>query len=843
MNDDIDMPASGPVQEILERYLLDRANGVAAPVGQLLAEHPEHAEDVRRHLEVLQRAGLLASLDDRGGVVELPEVFDDFDAVRRIGAGGMGAVYEAHQITLDRTVALKLLHVGDLADPIRRERFDREIEILARVQHRNVVAVHGRGFYRQIPFLVMQRVRGQPLSEWISESEMPARERVRRITEIGAVLARALQRVHDYGVLHRDVKPSNVLLDDDQEPVLIDFGLAHDAVREGLTGTGDRLGTPGYRPPEQARGERVDGRADVFGLGATLHKLLCGRLPASAEGGVGQGVTARRLNRAVSRELDEVLRCATAAVPEQRYADCVAMADDLQSVLDGRPVRASRYGLGRLLLQWVRREPYRAALAGAVVALLALTAFTTSIYVRSVLREQAERRQALLELLEDTQIRWDSQIAGGSPEAAVDPRQEAAIDELRRELPDHPGVALLSLSPVLAPDASALLSRRSRSIGPEARELAQTAYRRVQATLCNEPVGELLDAVLLAGVAPADSHRTVSARLGRASAEEQVRYARALVALDRDAALGVIEEIVDAHPDNIMALRLFANLTRCRTSLAALGAAEAVYRARPDLVGSRRTLAIHRIRMARELKVADRRSVDQAIEWLREDHLRAPDDPTAAFYLALGLAEAGGPDGWQRECERLYRIGLRQHGVVARFNLANLLFNHRKEVLEVDREEVLRFFRSAADDYGYIADMWWSMAILHQELGDPAAGVEVLRKGIEQAADTSNLEIALLESLIGDGFPRDDAETRALVPRALELLQADLARPHADRSPDSYAAWVVEVVAEAVSAIGDPALTAVVVARCHELWQATSEWPENMKVLAGISSGIRDTDR
>jgi serine/threonine protein kinase len=198
--------------------------------------------------------------------------------LEELGRGGMGMVYRARHEGLNRDVALKLIG-GDFTNPRRRDRFRLEAESVARLSHPGIVAVHDVGEARGRPYLVMDLIEGGSLESRLREGPLPSDDAATIIRE----LADALHHAHDAQVLHRDVKPANVLLRGDGSPVLVDFGLAKHVDTQGPTKTGQAMGTPAYSPPEQLVGDPLDWTADVYGLGATFYALLTGRPPFEAE--------------------------------------------------------------------------------------------------------------------------------------------------------------------------------------------------------------------------------------------------------------------------------------------------------------------------------------------------------------------------------------------------------------------------------------------------------------------------------------------------------------------------------------------------------------------------------
>ena len=272
---------------------------------------------------------------------------------RELARGGMGVVYVAKHEALGRTVALKLLLA---ANERARERFLTEAQATARISHRNIVSVHEVGEHEGWPYLAMDLIDGEPLDQRL-ENKGPLAER--DAARIAERLASALSRAHSAGVLHRDVKPANVLLTSGDEPMLVDFGLAKDMIDPGsLTKTGQMVGTPAYMAPEQARGDKqqIDARTDVYALGVTLYAMLVGHGPFDHLGGValiGAVVTARRDSPAQSRpSLDPRLSAlclrAMAKSPADRHPTAAALADDLRAWLDGaaRPWDVKKWALG-----------------------------------------------------------------------------------------------------------------------------------------------------------------------------------------------------------------------------------------------------------------------------------------------------------------------------------------------------------------------------------------------------------------------------------------------------------------------------------------------------------------
>src|SRR5262245_33506090 len=267
---------------------------------------------------------------------------DDFELLEEIGRGGMGVVYRARQVSLGRTVALKMLLAGGFAAADDVRRFRTEAAAAARLQHPNIVAVYTVGEAQGRPSSVMEYVAGRALDALLQEGPLPPARAVAYLQPLVA----AIDFAHGQGVIHRDLKPSNVLLDADDRPRLTDFGLAKSlgAGQPALTQTGAVMGTPGYMAPEQADGRGPGGpAAGVYALGAILYECLTGRPPFRAATVLdtlqqvvhADPVPPRLVNPAVPPELDAVCMKCLEKDPARRYVSAGALADDLRRYQGG----------------------------------------------------------------------------------------------------------------------------------------------------------------------------------------------------------------------------------------------------------------------------------------------------------------------------------------------------------------------------------------------------------------------------------------------------------------------------------------------------------------------------
>jgi serine/threonine protein kinase len=266
----------------------------------------------------------------------LPRAFGDYELLEEIARGGMGIVYRARQVSLDRIVAVKMLLFGPLSSPEFVKRFRAEASVAASLQHPNIVAIHDVGVCQGQQYFAMDYVEGQSLAKLLANGPLPARRAASYLKPI----AEAIHYAHERGILHRDLKPSNVLIDVNDQPRVTDFGLARRLEGDSeLTATGMVLGSPNYVPPEQAVGKRgkVSRRSDVYSLGAMLYHLLTGRPPFVGEALTdtleqvlnAEPVSPRLLNPSVPRDLETIcLKCLEKA-PDKRYTTAQALADEL----------------------------------------------------------------------------------------------------------------------------------------------------------------------------------------------------------------------------------------------------------------------------------------------------------------------------------------------------------------------------------------------------------------------------------------------------------------------------------------------------------------------------------
>ncbi|HVK12084.1 MAG TPA: serine/threonine-protein kinase, partial [Gemmataceae bacterium] len=399
--------------------------GLAARADEYLAHYPELAADPAAVAELRQaEAGPSAGGPGAGGPAP-----PGYDLLEELGRGGMGLVYKARQLQLNRLVALKMVLEGEHARPQRLIRFLAEAEAAAAVDHPNVVRVYESGFHAGHPYLAMEFLDGGTLADRIKAGGAMA---PRAAAAVVGRIARGVQAAHDLGIVHRDLKPSNVLFDGDGVPKVADFGLAKRGSSGDLTTTGVPIGTPDYMAPEQAggRGKYVGPPADVWALGVILYECLTGRRPFAASDLME---TLRRVQEdtppppapppksesgGVPRDLQIVCAKCLEKVPGHRYPTAGALADDLDRLLAGEPIRARAAGPLERAAKWVRRKP---ALAGLAAALVALVATLSGSWVVVTLRDlRAAEQKAADERDHAARLTEEEARARAATRAAVD---------------------------------------------------------------------------------------------------------------------------------------------------------------------------------------------------------------------------------------------------------------------------------------------------------------------------------------------------------------------------------------------------------------------------------------
>jgi serine/threonine protein kinase/WD40 repeat protein len=478
------------VASLLEEVLAADSAHQTARLDELCASHPECAQTLRIGFGSLQNLDLLqvGQGDSTGptatAATDLPRTLGPFRLLELLGAGGMGAVYRAEDLELKRQVALKLVRGELLASSRTRSRFQRESEALARLDHPGLCTVYRAGTTDGQPWIAMRLVRGTTLASLLEQrlaarrsSGAKARDSQRGTTstreELQATLrlfekvARALGAAHAAGIVHRDIKPGNLVLTEGDEPVVIDFGLVHfEDSQSHMTLSGDQIGTPAYMAPEQVvpAGREPGPRTDVYALGVTLFEALTQQSPYPAHGREelfhcivrGERLRLRQVRRDLPIDVELVLEKALDVDPARRYASMAEFADDLRRLIQHEPPLARRIGPLLRLRRWCQRNP----VAATALSLLSLGLGTALVLERG--RRAAERHS------------W-AMAYGNLAGKLTDEHPEHAVDLAllgRAHAPDAPeslGMLLSALQAVQPHEVWPLPWERARR--PEVRNL------------------------------------------------------------------------------------------------------------------------------------------------------------------------------------------------------------------------------------------------------------------------------------------------------------------------------------------------------------------------------------
>lgn len=374
----------------------------------LRAAFPDIADELCEYLDTAERVERMAgpaagSLEARGqqetvvlsllapeepsvtpgslsGDLSVPDAgttFGDYQLLEEIARGGMGVVFKARQISLGRTVAVKMILTGRLATKDDVLRFRQEAEAAANLSHENIVDIYEVGDVEGQHYFSMEYVPGSDLGRLVRDHPLPAEQAATYVRDVAA----AIQFAHDQGILHRDLKPSNVLIDAAGRPQITDFGLAKRVRSDpGLTDTGQIVGTPSYMPPEQAwpgQGE-IGPASDVYSLGAILYEVLTGRPPFRAATVMDtlvqvldtEPASPRLLNNKVPRDLETICLKCLAKDPQKRYPAARDLQEELDRFLTGQPIKARPINAATRLVRWSKRNPVAAGLLASSLLLL-----------------------------------------------------------------------------------------------------------------------------------------------------------------------------------------------------------------------------------------------------------------------------------------------------------------------------------------------------------------------------------------------------------------------------------------------------------------------------------------
>ncbi len=367
-----------------------------------------------------------APAPDRSGIQEIPARLGEYRILRLLGEGGMGTVFEAEQTSLHRKVALKVLSSGYCFRGSARERFRREAEAAARLDHAHIVKVFGIGEDRGQLFFAMEKVDGRNLETVLAQERITFEHAARLARD----LADALHYAHEHGVIHRDVKPANVILTAEDRVLLTDFGLARVDGGTGLTRDGMAFGTPAYMSPEQALGRQDDVGpiTDVYSLGATLYELVTTRKPFDAPTAEEiirlvvdrDPVPPRRINPRIPADLETIIEKAMEKMRERRYPSAAELRDDLDRFIRGEPIRARPVSVVGIAVRKVRKHR---GIAAVTLGFLVILAGLVVSFLESRLAAKSLEDQRIAALLDQAEVQLAQ--AGEARKQAADLRARA----------------------------------------------------------------------------------------------------------------------------------------------------------------------------------------------------------------------------------------------------------------------------------------------------------------------------------------------------------------------------------------------------------------------------------
>ena len=562
---------------LVEEYTSAIDDGQTVDIEDLATRHPEFADEIRRTLRVLQELENLEGDENSGPIdpTQQRKQIGDFQIVREIGRGGMGIVYEAIQLSVDRRVALKVLPFAALADSIQLQRFKNEIRAAGTLHHANIVPIFSVGLERGMHFFAMQYIDGPSLEDVLFDLKQPddrveasrtsreneedrrsvsaqqsmdlihetssagggtqsrkeigrsvstrrstaRREYIRSVAEWGIQVADGLAYAHENGIVHRDIKPGNLLLDDRNRIWIADFGLARIEREASMTLTGDVVGTLRYMAPEQALAKRVliDHRADIYSLGATMYELLT--LQPVFEGGDRQDLLKKlafeqpvpliQIDHGIPRDLNTIVLRTLEKNPIDRYESAKDLSDDLRRFLDDRPIHARRPGPFTRLAKWTRR--HRSLVATIAVGLMVtiVTVFVVLLRSNRLSELSAQRLADANTELADSERELQIALYYSDLQQAYQAFEDGRLSEARRLLDaqtpsdghrDMRDFAWRYLQHRLQNDYR-IVYRRNRepihdiSISPDESQLALVTSEKLR--LLRYPTGQLIQSVSL----------------------------------------------------------------------------------------------------------------------------------------------------------------------------------------------------------------------------------------------------------------------------------------------------------------------------------------------------------
>ena len=405
MADEKQDPIEQGLHEIIADYLTADESGRPLDRQAWLAAHPEFADELREFLDDHER--LLRAvrcqhptgdssrpIDGEPGETiawEMPGIIHPagsmiahYEIIKELDRGGMGIVFRARDTRLDRQVALKMIRAGELATQEEIDRFLAEAQAAAGLEHPGIVPVYDVGEFQGRQYIAMRLIDGETLAARLRRGPLPVRQAALLVRKI----ATAVEFAHRHGVIHRDLKPANILLDQGEEPLITDFGLAKRLEsNKGLTLSGQILGTPAFMAPEQATGalRETNELADVYALGAILYALCTGSAPFEASNQVDlllqvidrEPALPRKRNGSIPRELERIILRALEKDPRRRFPSSAALAADLDHFLKDEPLETPANNIVQSACKWARREPALVSHLAGITAVMVIVSIAS----------------------------------------------------------------------------------------------------------------------------------------------------------------------------------------------------------------------------------------------------------------------------------------------------------------------------------------------------------------------------------------------------------------------------------------------------------------------------------